>query len=65
MTEQEALRYILNNSCSNPAYHPDDGKTHTYKIGLCCEEIKVTAIPSGKWPDIEYEIVSVEGTRDL
>ena len=64
MTEQEALRYLLNNSCYNPAYHPDDGKTQEYTIDLCCNQVKVVAIPSGEYPNIEYEIVSVKNSRE-
>ncbi len=56
MTHEEALNKILSHSCSNPAYHPDDG-IKKYEIDLCCEKLLVIAQPKG---DMKYDIIDVK-----
>lgn len=56
MNHTDALNKILSHSCSNPAYYPDDGKTHEYEIDLCCEKMYVIAQPQG---DSTYNIIDV------
>ncbi len=43
MTSEDALNFILSNSCSNPSETIQGA--FVYRIELCCKAIEVCAIP--------------------
>ena len=60
MSHQDALNKILANACSNPAYYPDDGRTHEYTIDLCCGKVIVIAqpIPDEKFGYVIFDVLT-------